>query len=176
MASVKIPNMLKDANVYVNGEDFAGKAELEPPKVTQLTEDYTAMGISGKVNLPFHGQVDSMEGTLKFSSIVANAHKILCDPSTAHHVDVRGSVQQYDTQSGKMEEFPVKIILRAFFKEASHPVYKAAQNEGPEFTFSAIYMKVTIDGEDVLEVDPMSYIYRVNGTDVLQQTKTNLGM
>jgi P2 family phage contractile tail tube protein len=176
MADVKIPNMLKDANVYIEGRDYAGKAEIEIPSITQLTEDYTAMGISGKVTLPFHGHVDGMEGNLKFASIVGDAHKVLGDPSTAHHVDVRGSVQRYNVRSGKMDEYPVQIVMRSFFTEIKHPTYKGAQNEGPEFTFNALYVKIVIDGEEVLEVDPMSYVYRVNGIDVLAQTKTNLGM
>lgn len=39
-----------------------------------------------------------------------------------------------------------------------------------------VYFKLVVDGEEVLEIDPMNYIYKVNGQNLLEQTRANLGM
>ncbi|RUM89256.1 MAG: phage major tail tube protein [Thermodesulfatator sp.] len=170
------PVVLKDVNVYVEDEDFLGKGEIELPKITQVVVEHTAMGISGKVEVPLPGIVEKMEGKLKFSSFDPEALKRLYDASEAQRLDVRGSVERYNPATGRMEEVPVRIVMRAFMKEGAHPTFKQAQNEGPEFTFSAVYWKEEWDGETVLEVDPFAYIYRVNGRDLLVQTRANLGL
>lgn len=173
---VQKPNILKDANVYVEGSDFLGKAEIELPKVAQQTVEHSAMGISGKLELPAVGHTEKLEGKFKFSSFDAEALKVLYDSSKAHHIDVRASVQRYDPQTGAMGEFPVQVVMRAFVKEADLPAFKQAQGEGPEFSYSATYFKLVVDGEEVLEIDPVSYIYKVNGRNLLEQTRANLGL
>ncbi len=176
MAGVKKPNILKDANVYIEGKDFLGKAEIELPKVAQQTVEHSGMGISGKLELPVVGHTEKLEGKLKFTSFDSEALKVLYDSSKAHHLDVRGSVQRYNPQTGAMEEFPVQVVMRAFVKEADLPTFKQAQGEGPEFSYSAVYFKLVVDGEEVIELDPMNYIYKVNGQNLLEQTRANLGM
>lgn len=41
--------------------------------------------------------------------------------------------------------------------------------------FSATYIKQVVDGNDVLEVDAMANIYKVNGVDKLDLYRTNIG-
>ena len=38
------------------------------------------------------------------------------------------------------------------------------------------YMKVDIDGKELLELDKYNFIFSVNGTDYLAETRRNLGM
>lgn len=38
------------------------------------------------------------------------------------------------------------------------------------------YMKITIDGEDVLELDKYNYICRVGGTNCLAEARNALGL
>lgn len=173
---VKKPVVLKDVNVYVEDEDFLGKGEMELPKIAQMTVEHHAMGVSGKVEVPLPGLVEKMEGKLKFTSFDPKALQRLYDANVAHRVEVRGSVAQYDPASGGLKEIPVRIVMRAFMKEGAHPTFKQAQNEGPEFTYSAVYWKEEWAGEPVLEVDPFAYIYRVKGKDLLAETRANLGM
>ena len=172
----QVPNLLKDVNVYVEGADWLGKAELELPEITQQTEEHSSMSLSGKVELPNVGHVEKMEGTIKFSSYDPAAMKKLYDPKTAHSVDVRASLQRYDTGTGAMEEIPLKVVMKAFFKSRSMPSWQETVNEGPEFTYSAVYYKEEADGEEVLEVDPFNKIYKVNGEDILETERSNLGM
>jgi P2 family phage contractile tail tube protein len=51
------------------------------------------------------------------------------------------------------------------------------QNDKAEFSskFYATYVKQTVNGQDVLEIDAMANIYRVNGQDKLDLYRTNIG-
>lgn len=42
--------------------------------------------------------------------------------------------------------------------------------------FSISYLKVLIDGEEVLEVDKLNYIFKVLGRDYQAQTRANLAL
>jgi len=176
MPGLNMPNVLKDANVYIDGSDFLGKAEVKLPKVTHVTVEHQAMNISGKVEFPLPGIVEKLEGNIKFKSYNEEALKRLYYVSQAQQIDVYASVQKYNAQTGVMEEFPVKAVIKAFFKEVDHPEFKQAQEEAAEISYSAVYYKLVVNGEDVVEVDPINYVYKVAGQDLLETTKTNLGM
>ena len=75
-----------------------------------------------------------------------------------------------------MEEIPIKVVMKAFFKTRSYPTWEESTTEGPQFTYNAMYYKETMNGEEILEVDPWNKIYRVNGEDKLAQERANLGM
>ena len=176
MAGVKIPNVLKDANVYLAGKSYLGKAEIELPKVTQQTVEHQAMGISGKVEIPLTGVVEKMEATLKFRSFDSEALKKLYDPSEAHSLVAYGTVQRFDPQNARMEEFQVKAEMLVMVKETGMPSFKQAQEEGPEISVSVFHYKLTVDGEEVVEVDPFNYRYVVAGKDLLERSRANLGL
>ena len=173
---VKLPNVLKDANVYIDGQDFLGKGEIEIPKVAHKAVEYQTMGMSGSVELPLPGITEKMEGKIKFKSYDKNAAKRLYDGSIAFQVEAWGSVQEYNSATARMDEFPAKVVMRAFFKEVDLSPWKQGQEEAGEATYSAVYFKLEINGEEVVEIDPFAYIYKVNGKDLLEQTKANIGL
>jgi len=169
-------NVLKDANFYIEGQDYLGKGEIKLPKVTHKTVEHDAMGISGAVEIPLPGITDKLEGNIKFKSYDKNALKRIYNAQQAQQIEVYGSVQRYNPQNGIIEEIPVKATIKAFFKEIDTPEFKKAQNEGAECAYSAIYYKLVVDGEEVVEIDKFNYIYRVDGEDLLETTRANLGM
>ncbi len=176
MGALNLPNVLKDANVYIDGADFLGKAEIELPKVAQEIVEHEGMGVSGKVEFPLPGITDKMEGKIKFNSFNGDALKRFYYASQAQQIDAWGSVQSYNKQSGTMDEFPVRVTIRGFFKEVDLPPFKKAQKDGPEVSYSAVYYKLVVNGEEVVEIDPLNYIYKVGGVDLLEKTRANLGM
>jgi uncharacterized protein len=169
-------NLVKDANFYIEGATFLGKGSVTLPEVTTLTETFESMGIAGDVDIPLPGLTEALEGSIKMSSWDADGYAIMLDTSKAHQLDVRFSMQRYDSQTGATEEVPCQAVIRASFKSMSGVELKRATTEGAEFEFTAPYYKLRIGDEDVLEIDKFNYIYRVKGRDLLEQTRLNLGM
>ncbi len=172
---MEIPNVINDANIYVDGANWLGKADVEIPTVKQKMQGYQAFGVAGELEVPVVGHVDKLEGTVKFKSMTADAAKVLYNPRYAPLLDARGSVQKYDPSTGQMRQFPCKFTMRAFFSELKAPEFKQGSDSGGEAKFSAHYMKLEIDGEEVFEIDQFNYIYKVNGEDVLAEVRENLG-
>jgi P2 family phage contractile tail tube protein len=90
-------------------------------------------------------------------------------------MDVRGAIQVMNPQNGLMEDKPVSIKMRAFFTKIGIGNWKPGEGEEPTIEYSAIYMKITVDGQDVFEYDPVAYKLIVNGEDLLADTRTALG-
>ena len=45
----------------------------------------------------------------------------------------------------------------------------------PESEFELTYLKMSINGEDVLEIDKINFICMIKGTDYLQTVRSQLG-
>ena len=176
MPMAEFPFVIKDANVYIEGNELLGKAEITLPEVVQKMVDFSALGVAGTVALPIAGHVEKMEGTLKFNMLVGETAQKLSDPSKTYMLDARASYQAYNAKSGEMEEKPIQVTMKAFITGIPMGTWKPAESEQVDVKFSAIYLKVVIDGEEVLEVDPLNYIYRANGKDILAQTRANIGL
>lgn len=73
------------------------------------------------------------------------------------------------------QELPVKAEMRGFFKEFEQGNLKIAEAPTPEVTLSVIYYKLQLDEQDVLEIDVLNNIYRIEGNDILQNYKINIG-
>jgi P2 family phage contractile tail tube protein len=172
---MEYPNVLNDANIYVDGADWLGKAEVSLPEIAQKVIEYSAFGVSGNVELPVSGHVDKMEGSIKFKSMTKDAANVLYDPSYAPLLDARAAIQKYDASSGEMKTYPIKVTMRAFFKKGKLTDFKQASDTDSEADYAAHYFKLEIDGEEILEIDQFNYIYRVNGKDILADIKSTIG-
>jgi P2 family phage contractile tail tube protein len=89
-------------------------------------------------------------------------------------LQARGSLETYNSQ-GRQAQVPYVVFITCSFFEVPTGDFK--QNDKAEFQskFSATYIKQVVDGNDVLEVDAMANIYKVNGVDKLDLYRTNIG-
>lgn len=53
--------------------------------------------------------------------------------------------------------------------------YKQHDNVEAETSMSVTYIRVQVDGTDVVEVDVLANIYKVDGVDLLGAYKANIG-
>lgn len=172
---MEYPNVLNDANIYIDGKNFLGKAEVTLPEITHKVVEMNVMGVAGGMDVPLVGHIGKLSGTIKFKSVDKEALKILFNSAYAPLLDIRAAVQKYDTTSGKISTFPVKVTIRGFFKKVKLLGFKQGSDETSDVDFEANYMKVEVDGEEIVEIDKFNYIYRVAGTDLLAQVRETLG-
>ena len=162
-----------NARVYIDGTDFIGKAEeVSLPKVTFKFDDAKALGMYGASEFP--SGLDKMEANIKFNSIYPEFVALAADPFKSNTVIIRASMKKW-SQDGVYDEVPLKVTLKGFFKESETGSFKHQESAEAEATMSVFYYKLEVDNKDVLEVDVLNNIYKVEGNDILQKYKQNIG-
>lgn len=162
-----------NARVYIDGTDFIAKAEeVDLPKIKFKFADTKALGLYGDSELPTG--LDKMEARIKFNSAYPEFIKLAADPFTTRTVIVRAPVQIW-TQQGVTKTAPLKAELKGFFKEWDSGKFKKADSTEAEATLSVIYYKLEVDFKEVVEIDTINNIYKVDGKDILLDYKTSIG-
>jgi P2 family phage contractile tail tube protein len=166
-------NKVTNANVYVDGRNYLGRAEeVNLPDVQAVMAEHGALGMIGKFEL-FSG-FEKMEASIKWNSIYRDAMTKFANPVKAVQIQVRASIEQYGP-SGRTTQVPLVVFMTVTPKTV--PLGNFKQQENVELTseLNVLYVRQEIDGQSVLEFDPLSNIYKVNGEDLLEVYRANIG-
>lgn len=165
-------NRLTNVNIYMEGGSLLGKAEeIKLPDIVVKMAEHKALGMVGSIEL-FSG-FDKMEGEVKWSSYYRDVMGKVANPFKFLPLQVRGNLETY-TSRGRTEEVPVVVFLTVSFKKTPGGSFKQHDNAEFPTNYSCYYMKQVVDGEEVVEFDPMSNIYKVNGEDLLATYRRNV--
>lgn len=167
-------NKITNANIYVDGESLLGRAsEIELPSIKQKMAGHEALGMIGELEFP--SGVEKLEGKIKWNSFYSDVIKLIADPTKALKIQVRGNLEKHSAD-GLDDEVPVVAYLT--IRSTSLPMgsFKQHDNVDQESDFAAYYAKMEIDGVELFEYDPMSNIYVVNGVDIREKYRSNLGI
>lgn len=163
-----------DANVYVNGASTHGTAsEVTPPEVSAQMTDYNSLGMVGTAQ--FFNGFEAMEASIKWNFPSNDVMRACADPQQAVDLMVRSSKAEYDS-AGVSTEAPIVIFMRGFPKKTAVGGFKKGEDTSPETTFGINYYKLEVDGEEIVELDVLNNIYKVDGIDVLSARRANLGI
>lgn len=166
-------NKLYNANVYVNGASFLGRAEeVTLPKVQAKMVEHKALGMFGVVETA--AGIEKMEAKIKWNSLYPEVLGEIANPYKSVSIQVRASLETYDS-TGRIAEKPVTAFMTAQFKNFPGIGFKHQDNAEVETDLAVSYYKLTIDGEDIIEADVFANIWKVNGEDILATFKANIG-
>jgi P2 family phage contractile tail tube protein len=162
-----------NANVYVDGNSLLGKVqEATLPVIKYKASDHAALGMIGTVE--FFSGIDKLEAKLKWTSFYEDVLKKVADPFKTFSVQLRSSVETYGA-AGRTEEKPMVAYMTVQSKDFPAGSFKQHDNAELESTLNVTYYKLVIDGKDIVEIDVMSNIYKVDGKDVLSTYRANIG-
>lgn len=166
-------NRLTNVNVYVDGINHLGKAEeVSLPDIKHIMAEHKAIGMVGKFEL-FAG-IDKMEAKIKWNAFYADVLRKAANPFQAVQLQVRGSIETY-TSAGRTAQVPLVTFLTVTFKNYPTGNFKQHDNVELESMLNVIYVRQEIDGDPVMEFDVLANIYKVDGEDLLQTYKANIG-
>lgn len=171
---MNVPEMLRNFRVYEDSYDMIGTADVELPTLEALTETIKGAGIAGEISAPVIGHLGSAETKLNWRT-VTNRNISLVAPK-AHTLDIRGDQQVYDSTAGEYKTCAIKLLVVGIPKNTELGKLEPATTTGTSNTFETNYMKLTIDGKDKLEFDKYNYIFKVDGTDYLSESREALGL
>jgi len=167
-----MPSKLKGFNLFHNGENFVGQiGEITLPKLSRKMEDWQGGGMSGPVKVDFGNEAIQMEWTAGgFMKSVLKQYGI-----TQHDgVQLRfaGGYQAEDSTSYDA----VEIVVKGRHMEIEPGQAKAKEDTSFKVTTVASYYKLSINGEDIIELDFVNAIEKINGNDLLAALRTAIGL
>ncbi len=159
--------------VYEDAVEYLGISEATLPEISSITEEVSGAGIGGKLESVILGAIEAMTLTLNFRTVTDNAIK-LHEPR-AHNIDLRVAQQERDNRTNAIKIKQVKHILVVTPKKISPGKAATASTADVSGEYAVSYCAMYIDGKKKIEVDPMNYIYYVNGKDYLAPVRKALG-
>lgn len=170
----KNPEKLTSFRVYKDGKDMLGVADVNLPDLEAMTDTIKGAGIAGEVDSPVLGHYGPMALTLNWRTISGDVLE-LAKPQ-AHHLELRAAIQVYDAGTGKYTAVAQKIVVKAVPKKTGLGKMDvgSAQDTGSEFEVN--YIKIFMDEIEKLEIDKFNFICRINGEDILADTRKALGL
>ncbi|WP_341807904.1 phage major tail tube protein [Wolbachia endosymbiont (group E) of Neria commutata] len=167
-----LPKILKNFNVFVDGRGYAGRIdEITLPKLTIKTEEYRAGGMDIPISIDMG--MEKLEAEFTFSEYDTELFRLfgLIDGNSVS-LTLRGGMQG----SGNNDIEAVVINLRGIFREFDFGSWKPAEKTTLKCTVAAHYYKLTISGNELIEIDAENMIRRINGVDQMALLQTVLGI
>ena len=159
--------------VYEDATEYYGMSEVTLPEISNLTEEISGAGMGGKVEAVILRAIEAMTTTLNFRTVTKNAIK-LHEPRE-HKIDLRVAQQNKNTTKGVTEVGRVKHLLTLTPKKLNPGKVATASAAEVSGEYATTYFATYIDGKKMLEIDPLNYIYFVNGKDWLADVRKALG-
>lgn len=158
---------------YEGGSNFLGTTTVDLPEFSFLSDSIKGAGMLGETELPAFGQFSSMTATLNWSTIEPAAITLM--ESGRKMITLRSAQQALDKTSGTQRFEGVKIVLGGTVKTQSLGSLEVGAATGGSTELEITYIKMTIGGKDLIEVDKYNMIYKVNGKDQLADLRKALG-
>jgi uncharacterized protein len=170
--AIEYPRVLKNMNLFIDGRGYAGRVdEVTLPVLTLKTEEHRAGGMDVPVELDMG--MELMETTLVLSDFDADVFRSfgLLD-SAGLPVTVRGATQR----QGSAAVQAVQANMRGGWKSIDAGTWTAGEKNTLTLACSLSYFRLTIDGQELVEVDAVNMVRRINGTDQLAAQRAAIGL
>lgn len=159
--------------VYEDAVEYMGVAEATLPEISLMTEEISGAGIGGKYEGVIQGATEAMTLTLNFRTYIKTAVKL--HEARKHTIDLRAAQQETESRTGEKIIVPVKHILIVEPKKLVPGKAAAATTADASGEYAVTYYATFRNGKRELEIDPLNYIYYVNGKDYLADVRKALG-
>lgn len=171
----QINELITDWRAYLEGKnDMYGAKGIEFPELKNLTTDIEGIGIAGKINAPVHGHFDSTEVTIKWQ--VPNKMSLGLFGGRPISIEAYGDIQGFKSGETEYAHDQLYAAIRGRIKSAKPGTMKAGDAMESETVIEAHYIKIEYEGNTILEVDKYGYKTVIDGVDVLEEIRKNIGM
>ncbi|MHC1791787.1 phage major tail tube protein [Solidesulfovibrio sp.] len=170
----RVPEKLINYKVFRDGVDLVGLADVDLPDVEHLSESLSGSGLAGEFDSPTIGHTKDMTLKMKFRTIYKPVVGLV-EPKPVLF-DLRLSVQAVDAGTSEYSSYPSRIVVRGVPKKKGLGKLDPGKKMDNEIELAVTYLKIYVDDDEVLEVDKLNFIFKVNGVDALAQVRAHLGM
>ncbi|MBQ4431076.1 MAG: phage major tail tube protein [Synergistaceae bacterium] len=168
-----VPEKMNNFTVYIDGEEQSGIAEGNFPSGQFMTSEIRGGGVAGIIESPGLGHMQSMTVELTWRSITDRFIDLMIPEG--HELDMYSEMLAFDAGRGEYVSKSVNIYMKAVTKEVEFGRLVVNDSSDTKSTHEVYYMKMFVDGVEVIELDKYNFVYKVRGTDYFAQTRRALG-
>lgn len=164
------PKRLFNFTAFVDGRGYAGRVtEVTPPKLALKMTEFRAGGMDAAVEL--ETGMEKLEASLSFAEFDQEIFRQfgLLDGNVVQ-LTLRGAMVDDDTT----EE--IVIQLRGKYKELDSGSWKGGDESSLKATVACRYYKLTIGGNELIEIDVENMVRKIDGKDQLAEQRKALGL
>lgn len=169
-----LPKKLKHMNIFNDGNSHQGEASsVTLPNLTRKLEAFRAAGMDGPVKVDLgHG-----DDGIQLSYTLGGWSLITLRQFGAIRADgvmlrFMGSVQRDDTG----DVSAVEVVVRGRHEEINFGDAAPGEDTEHEITVTCSYYRLTVDGEVIIEIDLLNFVFIVDGVDMLEAHRRNIGL
>ena len=167
-----LPRKLKNMNLFDEGESFHGQVdEVVLPKLTRKMEEFRAGGMNGSVEIDLGQELMTTEVTCG-GIMEAVLKQFGAQKVDAVGLRFAGSYQREDT--GLEEQ--VEVVMRGRWKEIDMGSAKTGDDTKHKHMASLSYYRLTVAGQELIEIDVLGMVERINGVDLMAERRKNIGL
>ncbi|MGN0162827.1 MAG: phage major tail tube protein [Candidatus Ornithomonoglobus sp.] len=157
-----LPKQIVDFSVYNNSTLIGTGDEMSLPDIVFKT--YTATTPGGEIDLPTL-MTENMEQETPFDVLDKEAAGLVSVGDTTS-LTIRGAVQYLDSDSQGLDYKQIKVEEKGITSKVAIGTLKKGDKMDSSITNNLTYIKVTLDGTVLIEIDKLNGVCKINGKDI----------
>lgn len=169
-----MPRKLKNLNLFNDGNNYLGVVKsVTLPPLGRKMEAYRGGGMNGPVKVDLGMSDDGIQFEWKTGGLdLISLKQFGAVNASAVALRFSGPFQQDDTD----EVSTVEVVVRGRHENIEMGEAKAGEDTEHIIKTTCSYYKLTVDGTEIIEIDLINFIEKVNGVDMLAKQRTALGI
>ncbi len=168
------PDKTINYRVYKDGNNQLGIATVDLPDLSYMTDTLSGAGIAGELDTAVIGHLQSMSLTINWRSVTPQALTLL--KTEGADLIFRGSMQYLDNATNSLVAKGVKVTVKTLPKTVGLGSLEVGASAGTTSELEIIYLKIEVDDVETVEIDKLNFICKIDGTDLLADVRSQLGM
>ncbi|MGL6093944.1 MAG: phage major tail tube protein [Pseudomonas paracarnis] len=168
-----MPRKLKNLNLFNDGNSYLGVAKsVTLPALARKMESYRGGGMNGPVKADLGFSDDGIQFEWKTGGIdLISLRQFGAVNASGVALRFSGPYQQDDT--GEVSN--VEVVVRGRHETIEMGDAQPGEDTEHSMTTTCTYYKLTVDGEEIIEIDLLNFVEKVNGVDMLEKHRAAMG-
>lgn len=167
-------NQVNLAGLFIKGQGFLGLLEeSDVPAPTATMTEHSTISSIGTLN--FKTGFELMEARFKWKGMDEKIEAVVNNPYVQVDLQMRYVIEKM-AGTGAMRRVPCIVFMKGRFRSGANSNLSPKSTLDSESMFDIDYIRKEIDKVVMYEFDPINFIHKVNGVDMLAEIRTILGV
>jgi P2 family phage contractile tail tube protein len=169
-----LPRKLKNLNLFNDANSYVGVVmSVTLPPLGRKMESYRGGGMNGPVKADLGFSDDGIQFEWKTGGLdLISLRQFGAVNASGVALRFSGAFQRDDTG----DVSAVEVVMRGRHETIEMGEAQPGEDTEHSITTTCSYYKLVVDNEDIIEIDLLNFIEKVNGVDMLEKQRAALGL